>query len=85
MSKIIIQLQGGLVQEVFISRSTHRAISCFIYSRDLAHRGRTTGGTRPCNLEGCRGTRVAVRWNDGKLTYPCTAGMKPYKKGWKII
>ena len=37
--------------------------------------GKTTGGSRPCQLEGCRGKCLGVRWNDGKLTFPCTAGM----------
>ena len=33
---------------------------------------RTTN--RPC-FEGCRGKRVSVRWPDGSISYPCTAGM----------
>ena len=37
--------------------------------------GKTTGGSRPCSIEGCRGKCLGVRWNDGKLTFPCTAGM----------
>jgi len=47
----------------------------FMLSRD----GRTTGeiiGTRPCRMEGCRGTCYIVRWPDGKRTYPCGKGVK---------
>ena len=46
-----------------------------IVSRDGKETGRTTGGTRPCPVEGCRGVRIGVRWEDGKLTWPCSAGM----------
>ena len=58
-----------------------------VISRDKKYGGKTTGGTRVCPLEGCKGTRVGVRWSDGKLTYPCTAGMEitPNGKAWKII
>jgi hypothetical protein len=37
--------------------------------------GIATGGERSCQLEGCRGVRCAVRWPDGKLTWPCSAGI----------
>jgi hypothetical protein len=38
-------------------------------------RGVTTGGHYPCPMDGCPGTRLAVKWYDGKMTYPCTKGM----------
>ena len=48
--------------------------------------GRTTGGAYPCRLEGCLGQRVAVRWADGRVTYPCTRGMRETSNGyWAII
>src|SRR5437870_3475787 len=28
-------------------------------------------GTSLCRLEGCGGTRLHVKWSDGKRTYPC--------------
>lgn len=34
----------------------------------------TVVGTRDCTLEGCGGTRVIVRWPDGKRTIPCLKG-----------
>lgn len=30
--------------------------------------------SHPCTLEGCTGTRMYVRWQDGAVTYPCTKG-----------
>lgn len=38
--------------------------------------GTLTGGQRMCQLEGCRGKRLYVRWKDGKITMPCTKGME---------
>ena len=38
-------------------------------------KGVCTGGEHRCALEGCRGHRIAVRWSDGKHTFPCTKGM----------
>jgi hypothetical protein len=37
--------------------------------------GRTTGSVHHCQLEGCRGVRVTVKWNTGKVTHPCSKGM----------
>lgn len=36
---------------------------------------------RPCRLEGCNGLRLPVRWKDGKVTYPCTRGLKTRRDG----
>jgi len=38
-------------------------------------------GTSLCRLEGCRGTRLHVRWQDGKRTYPCSKGCDLQKDG----
>ena len=47
-----------------------------VRSKGYKYVGKTTGGVRPCSMEGCRGERVAVRWDDGSLTFPCTKGMR---------
>jgi len=39
-------------------------------------RGTLTGGEHHCTLEGCRGLRLAVRWPDGHMTFPCSKGMR---------
>ena len=52
-----------------------------VYSSDGKMVGKSTGGERACHLEGCTGTKIGVRWSDGKLTYPCTKGMKVRKNG----
>jgi hypothetical protein len=37
--------------------------------------GRVVGGYTPCQMEGCRGVRIFVRWPDGSLTKPCSRGL----------
>jgi hypothetical protein len=56
-----------------------------VYSRDGKTCGTATGATRPCQMEGCKGQRVSVKWSDGKHSFPCSRGMRPYKKGFRII
>jgi hypothetical protein len=56
-----------------------------VISRDGKHIGKTTGGERQCAMEGCRGIRIGVRWDDGQLTYPCTKGMDFDGKEYKVI
>lgn len=46
--------------------------------------GKTTGGTRRCQLEGCRGTRIGVRWEDRRITWPCSDGMDLSRRPWRI-
>ena len=46
-----------------------------ILSRDGKFKGHYTGGSRVCRLEGCRGQLQGVRWNDGKLTFPCSSAI----------
>lgn len=41
----------------------------------------TVVGLRRCTMEGCRGTRVGVRWPDGKLTWPCSKGLEAVAAG----
>lgn len=38
--------------------------------------GRALGGTRQCQLAGCVGLRLAVRWPSGRLTWPCTKSLR---------
>ena len=52
-----------------------------IVSRDGKHVGTPIGTTRMCRLEGCTGLRIGVRWDDGKLTYPCSKGLRWSPKG----
>ena len=48
--------------------------------------GIRTGGEHHCQIESCRGKRLAVRWPDGKHTFPCTRGMKIREDGdWQLI
>ena len=45
--------------------------------------GRTTGGVRSCQLDGCPGVRVGVRWSDGQMSWPCTEGMR--QENWELF
>lgn len=47
-----------------------------VYSKSGANIGVITGGQRPCLLADCGGTRVGVRWEDGRVSFPCAKGMK---------
>ncbi len=46
----------------------------YVMSRNLFMRGDVIG-SNPCNLECCKGTRLTVRWPDGRRTFPCSEGM----------
>lgn len=48
-------------------------------------KGKTTGRAFRCRLEGCPGYRIVIKWEDGHITYPCSAGMRLTTKGWKIL
>lgn len=37
--------------------------------------GITTGSSFPCALAGCSGRRISVKWEDRKITYPCSKDM----------
>jgi hypothetical protein len=46
-----------------------------VYSRDGKLCGVASGSEYPCQLEGCTGVRVSVRWDDGHRTFPCSKGL----------
>jgi len=53
-----------------------------VYARHTkSAKGITTGGLFLCRLEGCGGTRVAVRWPNGRITFPCLKGMEVQQDG----
>ena len=56
-----------------------------VVSRDGDFNGVTIGGSYPCKMEGCRGTRLSVRWDDGKVSFPCTKGMTYHDNTWQIL
>ncbi len=47
--------------------------------------GTTTGSTHHCQLESCRGVRIAVKWDNGKVTFPCSKGMECVDHVWRIL
>jgi len=52
-----------------------------VVSRSGCLIGKPTGTTRQCQLEGCTGICIGVRWEDGIITWPCSKGMTFSKKG----
>ena len=52
-----------------------------VTSSNGKEKGICTGNAYHCRMIGCKGLRVGVRWPDGKITFPCTEGMKTYKNG----
>jgi hypothetical protein len=55
-----------------------------VYSRDGKLKGTTTGAQHHCKLHGCTGMRIAVRWPDGKHTFPCSKGIVAKRGRWQI-
>lgn len=56
-----------------------------VLSRDEKLTGQTTGSTHRCQMEGCLGLRISVKWQDGKTTFPCSKGMTKEDHAWKIM
>ncbi len=52
-----------------------------VFARNGCTRGRIIGGGDRCQLEGCIGVRISVRWPDGSLTRPCSEGLWQRKDG----
>ena len=57
-----------------------------VYARNGKECGKVISANLHCRMEGCTGVRLRVRWKDGKITCPCTKGMKVRKDGhWQIM
>lgn len=65
-------------------RNNNDYIGRKVYGRKSTSFARVAGtitATSVCNLEGCRGLRLHVRWPDGKRTRPCSKGCDFRKDG----
>jgi len=56
-----------------------------VLSRDGKLTGVTSGSAHRCQMEGCMGLRISVKWKDGKTTFPCSKGMLRENGVWKIL
>lgn len=56
-----------------------------VISRGGKHIGFTTGAVRSCNLTGCRGVQIVVKWDNKKITYLCSKGMERNNDVWQIL
>jgi hypothetical protein len=72
---IVSNASGWCVFNVTFEPYTPENEGVRVISRTGKQSGRLTGTRRLCSLEGCRGERLTVRWNNGKISYPCTKGM----------
>ena len=52
-----------------------------VWSRTLKEYGKTTGKLRHCNMEGCNGLKVQVKWPDGRQLGHVPRGSKSTGKG----
>ena len=46
-----------------------------VFSASGTEQGIAKSSGYRCQMEGCTGKRLAVKWPDGKMTRPCTKGM----------
>jgi hypothetical protein len=58
-----------------------------VWNRDKTSKGFVTGSTKACRLSGCRGLCYAVKWPDGKTTWPCGKGIEYNRETeeWRIL
>ena len=57
-----------------------------VYDRDGRECASRSGGVRPCQTRGCPGTRIFVRWPDGRISEPCTTRLAQRRDGaWQIV
>jgi hypothetical protein len=77
-------IAGSIQEEIQFPKPNIYAKGTPVLSSDGTIKGKLTGGSRHCGMEGCTGKALAVRWEDGKLTYPCTKGMDYTNGTWKI-
>lgn len=56
-----------------------------VYNADGSIKGTAKPHGYRCQMDGCTGKRLVVKWPDGKVTRPCTKGMFTRQDGnWQI-
>jgi len=56
-----------------------------VWGRGRKESGIATGTVRRCQMDGCTGVRIGVRWSDGKITWPCSKGMEQVGGAWEVM
>jgi len=58
-----------------------------VLSYDGKEKGEVTSvcENRHCGVESCRGDVLRVKWEDGAISFPCSAGLKQDKQTLKIM
>jgi hypothetical protein len=77
-------VEGCVQEEMQFPTTNIYAKDTPVLSSDRKIKGKLTGGSRHCSMCGCSGKALAVRWENGKLTYPCTKGMIFENGTWRI-
>lgn len=77
-------IEGSIQEEIQFPEKNIYARGTPVLSSDGTIKGKLTGGSRPCGMHGCTGKTLAVRWENGNLTYPCTKGMDYTNGTWQI-
>lgn len=65
-----------------------KMIGNIILSTDNKHKGivKTICYNRYCGCEDCLGDILYVKWDDGRKSYPCSAGLEHVSgRKWKIL
>lgn len=66
-------------------RNMSKSQSTSVFNKDATIEGKAGASRYRCQMEGCTGQRMTVKWPDGKVTRPCTKGMFTRPDGaWQI-
>ena len=71
------------IAAIFCADTINYIGNCYTIAGDEF--GTFTGTHRVCQLEGCSGIRLGVRWPDSRITWPCSRGLIQRENGdWQI-
>ena len=69
------KLKSALCGRMIANDLAENAQPKWMLNRDGTIRGEIRNlNCRRCQMEGCTGMRIHVKWPDGKSTYPCSKG-----------
>ncbi len=79
------QCTAGTTLDALVPRPDLSAVK-WGKNREGTEAGTVFSTARRCQMEGCNGIRIGVRWPDGRRTYPCSRGMNEISDDtWRIL